>query len=134
MAAKFVDANGNTPKSTVAPAGAPLSPNDDISTNLSKMADRLRKLEENAPPTYMEQEFVLPNATYTFTISHNFDAPVRWFVASWRRSSPVNPIIAEAPTTDVRKSDMNNLVLISTVPGTVVIRVEAAKHAMGGTN
>lgn len=87
---------------------------------------RVNKLEASIAPEGTEFEVDVPAGGAQVNLFHNYKGPVRWYLVSWGNgaSAPTtSPIILVSPL-----STPTNLVLLSTVAGRAIIRVEPTQN------
>jgi hypothetical protein len=124
---KFIDVAGNTHKTRYTPGYTANVSEDDckdperMAAVLSALHKRVQDLEATKTPDFIDFEKRL-TASGTVTLSHYFGCPVRYNVIYWKGSSMPNLNVNET------SSDLNNLVLNTTVAGLAIIRVEKNQH------
>lgn len=99
----------------------------DEATNraLVALSDRIKSLEQVARDPITALEYTLAvTATNTYTIAHNLNSVVRWYVVDWRSGSANTASFNRQSGTD-----LNNLKLLANTTGTAVVRVETCDGA-----
>lgn len=96
-------------------------------TILARLAMRILRdvadLNRRFSPPYLDFEDVVVDATGSkvFRFTHSFNARVRWWVVDWKSTIGGAPVLDKASS-----SDLNTLALVSSVAGTVTVRVMAS--------
>ena len=133
MSIRFFNPQGQSVKGRRTPVNDSVSSfgdnGDEHEGDLQKLAQVIRDLlkrvsvlESDKQPDAVEFDQTCP-AAGTFSLTHGFGCPIRWWVVSWRKSSAAAPILTEVGTS----SDQNTLVLTSGVTGQAVIRIEKSQ-------
>lgn len=92
-----------------------------VDAALSELSDRLSVVESQVRDNVTAVEISQAvTATTTYTLTHNLNSPVRWYVVDWVGSS-------NAPSFDRSSSStLNALVIRANTTGTATIRIESS--------
>lgn len=102
--------------STFRPTG-----NKDLDSALSEIYSRLADVEASVREGVTAIETTISvTATTTYTIRHNLNSPVRWYVVDWVGTSN------SASFDRSSSSDSNSLVLRANTTGRATIRIESS--------
>ncbi len=129
MSGKFIDTVANTePKNRRGVSTSEGFSSDELSNPerlgdiIKSLSDRISSLEGNKPNNYIDIKKSVTSGDRV-SIDHNFGSPARFYVVSWTGSTA--PRFDEATTAPLSTND--NIQLIATCTGTVILRVEKSQ-------
>lgn len=128
---KFIDILGAIRRGTRFVSGTDNLQADEIKSDdklaeiLRRFSRRITNVEYQVPPEPTEFEVSITSGT-SFTLTHGFNCPVRYYITSWVVASGSTYVLGLS--VDTANTDSNKLTLKPDNSGRAIIRVEPSQY------